>query len=165
MSNAPAFTEKDWGVFPKMPRARDFWPEHSESKTSSSYHVPDLEHGIDDEYYAFVTIDTPVDELREQYEFRNRPVVKDYLESNPALFEMLRVARDKIAEYFGPETCAVLDVIKDNEVDDDERLFVFIQTTLGADEALDLLDELYERWWLDALAEIQPKLSMDVEFI
>lgn len=103
--------------------------------------------------------------LHERYEFRNEAAVETYIERHPSLCSLLTHAHDKIRKYFGPDTCAVLDVIKDNEVDDVERLFIFIQTDLSADEALDRLDELYEQWWLDALSTVRPKLSIDVEFV
>lgn len=168
MSNAPAFIERDWEREDplKMPQVGSFWRGLLDSKTPSSYFVPELvKQRVEEDPYAFVPVDTPVNELRRQYEFRHRNEVKDYLERNPALNDVLRKARDEIAEQFGPETCAVLDVIKDGEMDNKERLFVFVQTSLGADEALDSLDEFYERWWLDVLSRIQPKVSVDVEFI
>ncbi len=103
--------------------------------------------------------------LHERYEFRDDAAVESYIEQHPSLSSVLTDAHDKIREYFGSDTHAVLDVIKDSEMDDHERLFVFVQTELSADDALDRLDELYEQWWLGALSAVRPKLSIDVEFV
>lgn len=103
--------------------------------------------------------------LHDRYEFRDDAHVESYIEQHPSLSSLLTDAHDKIRKYFGPDAHAVLDVIKDGEMDDRERLFVFIQTDLPVDEALDSLDELYEQWWLGALSGVRPKLSIDVEFV
>lgn len=110
-------------------------------------------------------VDEQITSLRERYEFRNEATVEDFLGENPFLFDLLVKAHDKIREYFGSDVQAVSEMVKGFEADDDERLFVFIQTELSSDEALDRLDELYERWWLDALSGVRPKFSIDVEFV
>lgn len=109
--------------------------------------------------------DRQIDNLRMRYEFRDETAVVDYLEQNPSLPSLLWDARGKIYEYFGSDVYAVLEMVKGFEADDDERLFVFIQTELSSDEALDRLDELYERWWLGALSGVRPKLNIDVEYV
>lgn len=110
-------------------------------------------------------IDRLLGRLHERYEFRDDLAVEDYIEQYPSLYSLLTDVHDKVHEYFSLDAYAILDVVQDSEVDDAERLFVFIQTDLSADEALDRLDELYEQWWLDALSAVWPKLSIDVEFI
>lgn len=109
--------------------------------------------------------DRQIRRLRERYEFRENATVEDYLEKNPSLRGLLARAHNKIREYFGSDVHAVLEMVKGFEADDDERLFVFIQTELSSDEALDRLDELYDRWWLGTLSGVQPKLNIDVEYV
>jgi hypothetical protein len=84
---------------------------------------------------------------------------------NPSLYNGLVEAHERIRKYFGSEAQPVLDLVKGFEGDDDVRLFVFIPTTLPPDEALDTLDELYEQWWLVRLSAVQPKSSIDVEYV
>ncbi|PLS84759.1 MAG: hypothetical protein CYG60_16210 [Actinobacteria bacterium] len=103
--------------------------------------------------------------LHEQYEFRDDVKVESYIEQYPSLSNLLTDAHDKIRKYFGSDAHAVLEMVKGRETDDDERLFVYIQTELSSDEALDRLDDLYEQWWLDALSGVRPKLSIDVEYV
>ncbi len=105
-----------------------------------------------------------ISELNRLYEFRDDRVVR-YLEKHPPLASVLKEAHERIRKYFGQDARVVLDAIKDSEMDDNERLFAFVQTNLSADDALDRLDELYEQWWLDRLSMVQPKMSIDVEFV
>ena len=105
-----------------------------------------------------------ISELNRLYEFRGDGVVR-YLANYPSLFNLLKEAHEQIRKYFGQDVRVALDAIKDGEMDDSERLFAFVQTELSADDALDRLYELYEQWWLDALSGVQPKMSIDVEFV
>lgn len=109
--------------------------------------------------------ESSIDRLLQWYEFRDDSAVRTYLTNHPSLHKPLEEAHERICKYFGPDTRIVLDAIKDSEMDNNERLFAFVQTELSADDALDRLDELYEQWWLDRLSTIQPKMSIDVEFV
>lgn len=146
------------------PSIRDYWRELVEQRVRESSYVTNPKDA--NEYVGIAVLaDMPIGGLRERYEFRNGAAVRGYLRENPSLCGLLKEARDKIAEHFGDEVLVVLDLVKGFEADDDERLFVFVQTELSPDEALDHLDELYEEWWLGALATAQPKFSIDVEYI
>jgi len=160
---ATAYRE-EWAVSSDSgPSIRDYWRELAKHGIRVSSYANEPEDA-DECAEIVVFADRPIDRLRQRYQFRDHAAVKDYLGDNPSLPGLLERAHDKIAEHFGSDVHAVLDLVKGFEADDDKRLFVFVQTDLDVDEALDRLDALYEQWWIKALSAVQPKLSIDVEY-
>ncbi len=98
------------------------------------------------------------------YAFRRPEEVRQFLEAYPFLVALLRETRDKIGDYFGPQTAVTLEVVTDPEAIDDRELFAFIQTSLPSHEALDKLERLDQEWWLDAADRSEGKLCTHVEF-
>jgi hypothetical protein len=114
---------------------------------------------------ARVPVKEPKPEALEKfYNFRRPVEVKGFLAAHPFLVPLLVEAYGKIAAYFEPQPEVVLEVVTDPEADDDRRLFVFIQTSLLPEEALDRLDRLDDDWWLDAGDRGEGKLCLHVEF-
>lgn len=141
------------------------WPVFAEDYSPRDPYLASYVEDKDEFADIISYIDELMDRLREQYEFRDSAAIETYIEQNPSLFNLLMNARDKIREHFGSDAHVVLEAVKGLEADNDKRLFVFVQTESSSDEALDRLDELYEKWWIDALSTARPKLSIDVEYI
>ena len=101
--------------------------------------------------------------LAKLYTFNDYVSVTNFLRGNAFLLDVLLEAYAKIQDHFGLHTNVVLEVFIDPEADNDQELFALIQTDLPLEDALDLLDEFYEKWWLDALPAARCKLTIDVE--
>lgn len=112
-----------------------------------------------------VTIEPAIQSLEQLYIFRRPEEVSEFLEAHPFLVPLLEEARGQIAQYFGPSSEVVLEVVTDPEAENDRELFALVQTTLSADEALPGLDRLDQEWWLDASDQAHCLLNIDVEFV
>lgn len=102
--------------------------------------------------------------LERLYIFRRRSKIVKFLESNPFLFSTLQEAHPQIRNYFGTSARIFLEVITEPEVAGEEELVVFIHINLPPEEALKKLEQLDEKWWLDAPANARKKLCINVEF-
>jgi hypothetical protein len=112
-----------------------------------------------------VTIEPAIQSLEQLYSFRRPEEVVELLQAHPFLVPLLEEAHEKIAQYFGPSSEVMLEVVTDPEAMDDRELFAFIRTTLPPDEALSNLDRLDQEWWLDAGDRAEGNLCIDVEFL
>ena len=161
-----AIADRQWGSS-QLPidDIRDLWGEPPKPRGRKEPYIPHLNPQAEEYAKIYSLADRSIDKLLQWYEFRDDAAVRVYLANNSSLYKLLEEAHERIRKYFGPDARVVLDAIKDSEMDENERLFAFIQTSLSADDALDHLDELYEQWWLDRLSTVQPKMSIDVEFV
>lgn len=143
----------------------DLWEKPAKYYGRKDPYIPRLPRQTEEYAEIYLLADRSIDKLLQWYKCRDDASIRTYLTNNPSLTKLLEEAGERIRKYFGPDVRVVLDIIKDSEMDDHERLFVFVQTDLSVDDALGYLDELYEQWWLDALSTVQPKISIDVEFV
>lgn len=104
-----------------------------------------------------------IKQLTRLYRFDDYVAVSHFLRSNPFLTRLLSEAHEEVERYFGPDIQVALEVFTDPEAESDQQLFALIQTNLPLQEELDLLDQLYEDWWLDTLPAARCKLTIDVE--
>jgi hypothetical protein len=111
-----------------------------------------------------VTIEPALQALEQLYIFRRPEEVSEFLEAHPFLVPLLEEVHEKIAQYFGPTSEVVLEVVTDPEAVDDRELFAFIRTSLPPDEALGKLDRLDQEWWLDESDRAENNLCIHVEF-
>jgi len=158
--------EEEWGTLLEVrPRIRDYWRELAARSIRTTSYAPNYFNDAGERAEIVGLFDTPINGLGEWYDFRDYAAVRGYLRDHPSLCDVLEEAREKIARFFGPDVDLILDLVTGFEADDDKRLFVFVQTDLAVNEALDRLDALYEQWWIDALSRVSPKLSIDVEYL
>nr|QNO49447.1 hypothetical protein OCBBGKCP_00004 [Methanosarcinales archaeon ANME-2c ERB4]QNT35661.1 hypothetical protein GNCGGNMO_00023 [uncultured Methanosarcinales archaeon] len=118
-----------------------------QDKTSSTYPISDLLS------------------LERHYIFRNRSEVVGFAVNNSFLLQPLHEAYKQIRNYFGESAQAVLEVVADPEFFEDQELVIFIRTDLSPDEALEKLEQIDDKWWLNVPANVRKKLCITVEFI
>lgn len=96
------------------------------------------------------------------YGYRDGFAVSSFLHSNPSLIPILRDAPRNIAGHFEDGPSLVLEVVSDPEGSESDRLFLFIQTRLPSDLAIERLHQLDDEWWLDAIPD-DDKMTIDIE--
>jgi hypothetical protein len=79
--------------------------------------------------------------IEQLYILRGRAEVIGFIKAYPFLAPLLLEAYDKIAEYFGPRTDVVLEVVSDPEAANHRELFILVRTGRTPGEALTLLGE------------------------
>ncbi|MBX3276440.1 MAG: hypothetical protein KF868_00420 [Acidobacteria bacterium] len=105
-----------------------------------------------------------IERLSLDYQFRDYSQVREFLQKNPFLVNVLLEAFSEIRSHFGGSTQIALEVVTDPE-DGDQQLFAYILTPLAARDALALRDRLDEEWWFLALECTDGQLIIDLEFI
>jgi hypothetical protein len=79
--------------------------------------------------------------IEQLYILRGRAEVIGFIKAYPFLAPLLLEAYNKIAEYFGPRTDVVLEVVSDPEAANHRELFILVRTGRTPGEALTLLGE------------------------
>ena len=102
--------------------------------------------------------------LSNLYFFIDAANVDQLITSTPRLRGILQELRLHVNEVFGLATQIVLRVLRD---EDEETSSLSAQITcLGdTDEALEKLDQLRDTWWYDASADLDGKMTVDVEIV
>ncbi|MDQ6694704.1 MAG: hypothetical protein M3014_09840 [Chloroflexota bacterium] len=96
------------------------------------------------------------------YSVSDRITLQRYLRAHPFLFSILLEGTDYIKSYF-PDAAVKLELFRDPEsMEDDERLFVNVDTRLGANESIDRLRSLQRNWWFSRMPAARGRLSIDV---
>ncbi|MBC7233979.1 MAG: hypothetical protein H5T68_12145 [Chloroflexi bacterium] len=103
--------------------------------------------------------------IEQRYILRRRAEVIGFIKAYLFLAPLLLEAYGKIAEYFGPRTDVVLEVVSDPEAANYRELFILVRTSLTPSEALTLLERFDQEWWLDASEKARCMLNIDVEYI
>lgn len=98
------------------------------------------------------------------FNLMNSSLVIRFLRENLHLVRLILTARSKIADYFGQTTPLALSIAQDPD-EGAEELYFFIQTKLSAKEAVPLLEEFEEAWWLDALPQARCKMTIKLEYV
>jgi hypothetical protein len=101
-----------------------------------------------------------INELANYYIITNP--AKDYLLTNLFLWPLLVELKDEIKKYFDDEL--YIETIIDPE-DNDESLFLGINTNLDFDLAMERFDMFIKKWWLNNMGRAENKLDIDVMFI
>lgn len=87
---------------------------------------------------------------------------REYLQANPSLTSLIPRIADKVREYFGDDASIRLELVTFPEVADDRELFALVSSPWAAAEAAERLARFDEDWWVDALAEIDCQLTVDI---
>jgi hypothetical protein len=104
-------------------------------------------------------------ELKRDYAFGDPAAIAAYLSEHPETLSLLKKASSKILAIFPEDTSLTLDVPPDYESDGLRDLFVRIQTRLGVETALELLDRFNEEWWRKASAGAPLSLHFTTEYV
>lgn len=106
-----------------------------------------------------------IDLLAGIFQFRDYTAVSTFIQQNAFLMGLLFETHRAIGKYFGRHIQIVLEVFSDPEAENDQQLFVLIQTELEPEKAIDQLEEFHDGWWLSVLDQAQYKMSVDVEYV
>ena len=105
------------------------------------------------------SIETEISLLDKIFSFVDYSVVYNFLKRNKFIIPLLFESYGEILSVFGTDTDLLLEVKKDDE---SEKLYIFIGTDNS--DAYDLLDELDESWWIDAIPRSNHKMNIDLEY-
>jgi hypothetical protein len=105
-----------------------------------------------------------IGKLRKLYEFRNGSAVERFLEEKPFLIQLLFDAYKKVREFFEPSSRLILAIVADPEEQEEQELFLFIQTGLPPQAARTLLAVLNKEWWLDAMLRAKGEMNISLEY-
>lgn len=100
--------------------------------------------------------------LQELYEFRGNNHIIDYLQSHSELINFLVESHYYLEKHFGPTAKFGLEVVQDPEAQH-EQLFVYINTSLPANEALIRLDQFDKDWFLDYIDWLGHLINFNLE--
>lgn len=106
-----------------------------------------------------------VSHLYRSYRFRDPASVTSFISKNPFLIPVLLNARNSIAEHFEGNTPLALEVFSDPEEPEADQLFLFIQTSLSAEQARERLRRLDMGWWVATVPSVRNKLTIDTELV
>lgn len=109
---------------------------------------------------VYLQIQEAISELESLCIFKNPEKIRDFLMSNAVLIGVLRTALGYISRIFG-EVKVSLELHQDPE-GDFEGLFVIIKTDRSPEEAIELLNQFDEEWWLNVDDEISNILGVMV---
>ncbi len=89
--------------------------------------------------------------------------VSSFLQAHQELISLLNEAYKELRKYFSSEDLK-LELVTDPEIAED-RLFVYIFTSLSVTDALRKLDEFDEQWWLEQLDRANSLLNFNLRFV
>ena len=106
------------------------------------------------------------EEILRTCRFRDDKEKKDiarFLAEHNFLVPLVLEALANLRQTFGEGAVPVLSLVIDPEDEDFEELFISIITDKPTDEALDLLDQFDEEWFVDVLPETKNRLNVTIE--
>lgn len=113
--------------------------------------------------YAEASLKHPKQALEDHFSLREGAELRQFIEANPFLLDLLLESQSNISNYF-PKSELALQVITNPEGVDDRQLVLFIITNLSPEDALAKLQQFDDAWWVDALDRAQGKLCITLEF-
>lgn len=108
-----------------------------------------------------------VERVLSRYEREDHDVVDRFVSEHPELLGLLAEAPERIDEIFGPGTPVTLRISHDDEpgATDERQLHLLIHTNASVDEALALMNQLDDTWWLRHAPRVHGSLVIDVFFV
>lgn len=110
----------------------------------------------------FVTVDKEIKKLEDLYCIKDFPSVRDFLEKNTQLIELLEDVRYKISEIFKKHVKAVNLERFDDYEDEFSSIYIEVDTDLSIDMELDLLDKFDFEYWLAKDADVRKIINVTV---
>jgi hypothetical protein len=108
--------------------------------------------------------ETAVGEIKQLYILRNEAEIVGFLEAHTTLYTFLQEVFPVLHDYFPDEPLA-LEIIFDPDEEEIEVLFIYIETSQEVDEALNILNQFTQRYWINLPIEIRDLLEVDVDFV
>ncbi len=105
------------------------------------------------------------DALARDYTLRCPDAIVDFVNAHPFLLPLLLEAPAHVQCCFGTETRLALEIFYDEESHSSPELFVLIQTSEEAEQAMQQQACLRQEWWRDASRQAQQQLNISLEFV
>ncbi|MEQ8172394.1 MAG: hypothetical protein ABRQ38_26160, partial [Candidatus Eremiobacterota bacterium] len=107
-----------------------------------------------------------LEKYKDIYKFREEDKVEEYISKNMFLINNLEEIALNIRKYFPAEEL-ILEVFEDPEGIEEDRLMLYISTTLNPREAIEKLILFDKEWWIGISEELEidDKICIDVECI
>ncbi|MDY6804908.1 MAG: hypothetical protein SXA11_14025 [Cyanobacteriota bacterium] len=102
------------------------------------------------------------DRLKQLYALPEPERVWQFLEKHPFLVPLLLEAPTEIKHHFPADSLSLEMAIDPESTSEDDELFLLIVTNIEAEEAVEKMWNLDEKWWLKASRKSQNKLEISL---
>lgn len=92
--------------------------------------------------------------------FRNEIQVSSFLRTHAYLIDIIFEAIAHVTTTFPTEVTLELEIFVDPEAEDRPQLFLLVGDFYNADRTVQLLEKLYDEWWLDAMPRARGKMTI-----
>ena len=90
--------------------------------------------------------------------------IERFLDKHKDIADLVLEAHAKIRDFFTSETL-LLELISDISIEGGEELFVYIQTHLSVEEAVEKMNDFDEQWFLDQLSRTKGLFNFNLRFL
>lgn len=90
--------------------------------------------------------------------------IERFLDKHKDIADLVLEAHAKIRDFFTSETL-LLELISDISIEGGEELFVYIQTYLSVEEAVEKINDFDEQWFLDQLSRTKGLFNFNLRFL
>jgi hypothetical protein len=90
--------------------------------------------------------------------------IERFLDKHKDIADLVLEAHAKIRDFFTSETL-LLELISDINIEGGEELFVYIQTYLSVEEAVEKINDFDEQWFLDQLNRTKGLFNFNLRFL
>jgi hypothetical protein len=104
-------------------------------------------------------------DVQTMYDVPDIAAVRGYVQARPHLVPLLARLQPEIARYFGGQTRAKLEMLRDPEGGSGSGLlYALIVSQVGIEETLRRSDLLDENWWVDESLAAEGDLALSVDY-
>jgi hypothetical protein len=107
-----------------------------------------------------------LDKIKKKYSIPESDLsnVEQFLDKHKDIANLVLEAYTKIRDFFTSETL-LLELISDTSIEGGEELFVYIQTYLSVEEAVEKINNFDEQWFLDQLSRTKGLFNFNLRFL
>ena len=107
-----------------------------------------------------------LEQIKKKYSIpeSNLSDVEQFLDKHQDIANLVLEAYNKIRDFFTSETL-LLELISDISIEGGEELFVYIQTRLSVEEAVEKMNDFDEQWFLDQLSRTKGLFNFNLRFL
>ena len=105
------------------------------------------------------------DTLARHYTLRCPDAITDFASASSFLLPLLLEAPAYVQRCFGADTGMALELFYDEESHSSPELFLLIQTSEEAEEAMQKQERFRQLWWKDASRGTQQQMNISLKFV
>jgi hypothetical protein len=107
-----------------------------------------------------------LEQIKKQYSIPESDLsdVEQFLDKHKDIANLVLEAYTKVRDFFTSETL-LLELISDISIEGGEELFVYIQTYLSVEEAVEKINDFDEQWFLDQLSRTKGLFNFNLRFL